>query len=161
MTANHARKNAIRDRKAATGENYMQAARNVAAPANAASELLALERAVYASDDVKSQIAREFFSTANWRDGKAGEYPDDSRNASAAEHMYRIAAELIALADNDPRLSRVEEAWEACLQAGSFPDTISMIIRSYGFGWGGHGHYSPDLSEVLTRYADELEFSVR
>jgi hypothetical protein len=127
--------------------------------AEMAGDLLALEKAVYALHDVgsvKGQIAQMFYSTAQWRDGLVDGYPDDSRNAPAARHMYRIAAELITLPDDDSRLQAVTTAWEACLTAESFPDKLDPIIRGYGFGWGGHGAYYPDLAEVLDRISGEL-----
>lgn len=129
-------------------------------PDDDGADTLALERAVYALHDagsVKGQIAQMFHSAASWRQSVAEEFPGDSRNAPAARHMYRIAAGLIALPDGDPRLEAVEAAWDACLRADRFPDTLNDVIRGYGFGWGGHGAYYPDVAEVLARIRGELE----
>src|SRR5215831_7844006 len=52
------------------------------------------------SDDPFS-ISDRLESTAEWRRGKAEEFPDDKRNLEAAEQLERLAAEVRALDDTE------------------------------------------------------------
>jgi hypothetical protein len=151
-------KAAIRERMARTGENYTAAKRAIEQARSDSQERitpqndLALERAVYAAHDqgtVAGFLAQELFSTAEWRENKADEYPDD-RNLPAAEHLADLARQLLALPDDDPRILRMASAFQGILDDdGELPGT-SEITRTIGFSWG-----YPSLDELLDRYAEE------
>jgi len=103
---------------------------------------------------VKETLAEEFLRQAEWRDQKAGEYPDDPRNARAAEGLRGLAEYVRNLPDDDPRLRRLAEAW-------SSPDPVDgaaqLLLDKYGFGPGSHLGPS-DHDSFLTSYA--VEWSV-
>jgi len=52
----------------------------------------------------KDKLVNYFIDQANWRDGKAEEYPEDARNAVAAGGLRELAAYVAALPDDDQRL---------------------------------------------------------
>jgi hypothetical protein len=152
-------KAAIRDRMTSTGENYTTAKRAIEQARSHAPEPvspqndLALERAVYAAHDqgtVAGFLARELFSTAVWREGKAAEYPEDDRNLPAAEHLADLARQILALPDDDPRILRMESTIQAIGEGNGELSATSEIIRTIGFSWG-----YPSLDELLDRYLQE------
>ncbi|MGI8411454.1 MAG: hypothetical protein ACR2QA_02970 [Solirubrobacteraceae bacterium] len=53
---------------------------------------------------VQDVIAEGIESQASWRDQKAEEYPDDFRNARAADGLKQLAEYVRRLPDNDPRV---------------------------------------------------------
>ncbi|HEX6521117.1 MAG TPA: hypothetical protein VF070_14090 [Streptosporangiaceae bacterium] len=153
------RKAAIRERMASTGENYTTATRAIEQARSHARERvgpqddLALERAVYAAYEqgtVAGFLAQELFSTAVWREGKAGEYPDDDRNLPAAEHLADLARQILALPDDDPRILRMESVVQAIIDGNGELPATSEITRTIGFSWG-----YPTLDELLDRYVQE------
>lgn len=157
-------KAAIRERMASTGENYTTARRAVEQARNHAPErvsrrnALDLEHAVYAAYDqgtVVGFLAQELFSTAAWREGKAAEYPDDAGNLPAAQHLARLARQILALPDNDPRILRMESAVQAIAAANGELPATSEITRTIGFSWG-----YPSLDELLDRYAQEHTYEL-
>ena len=150
---------------ARTGENYTTARRVIEQARSHARERvspgndLALERAVYAAHDqgtVAGFLAQELFSTAVWREGKAGEYPDDDRNLPAAEHLAGLARQILALPDDDPRLLRMESAVQVIVDGNGELPATSEITRTIGFS-GGYA----SLDELLDRYAQEHAYMLK
>lgn len=47
--------------------------------------------------DVTDCIAGEMEATAEWRHEKAQQFPDDERNAQAAQELQRLAKEIVAI----------------------------------------------------------------
>lgn len=50
--------------------------------------------------------------TAEWRSGKAVEYPDDDRNAAAERELSELADSLCALPESHPLVVAYEAYWE-------------------------------------------------
>jgi hypothetical protein len=85
--------------------------------------------------DVRTMLAEDFETTADWREAKATEYPEDYRNLRAAEGLRSLAAYVRALPDDDPRLLAIDSV----LSSGQFDITTpNMMLSKYGFGPGSH-----------------------
>jgi hypothetical protein len=70
---------------------------------------------------------------AEWREGKATEYPDDHRNLSSAERLRQLAHELDNIAPNDELWVRYHRVWEECSDSTSLVEYESEARREYGF----------------------------
>ena len=86
---------------------------------------------------VREWLVQSLESSADWRERKAEEYPDDARNATCAAALAQAAREVAALPDDDPRLVTLErlphdeEAW------GSYSEVENLIIARHGFDSAG------------------------
>jgi antiviral defense system Shedu protein SduA len=101
--------------------------------------------------DVKTMLAEDFESTADWRETKATEYPEDDRNLRSAEGLRSLATYVRALPNDDPRLLAIE----AVLSSDNFDITTpNMMLSRYGFGPGSHLGL-PDQDTFFTSYAEE------
>jgi hypothetical protein len=58
-------------------------------------------------NSVKIALSNGFLEQAEWRRGKAEEYPDDYRNLQAAEGLAALAKWVQELDDADPRLAKL------------------------------------------------------
>ncbi|TAA63117.1 hypothetical protein [Shinella sp. JR1-6] len=77
----------------------------------------------------KTTLAEIFAEQADWRDGKAAEYPDDDRNVDAAKHLRMLAA---SSADADDRL--VAAAAELVEDAPDI-EAWNEMLRTIGFSY--------------------------
>jgi hypothetical protein len=105
-------------------------------------------------------LAHDLLNTADWRQAIAEEYPADDRNLPAATKLREVAAELQALPDDNSGVDRIDAAWIEICERGYELPALSDLVRSYGFGWGGHGRYWPGVTDVLDRVAGEYEHSL-
>jgi len=114
------------------------------------------------SDDPFS-ISDRLESTAEWRRGKAEEFPDDKRNLEAAEQLERLAAEVRALDDTeiDKQISELDDSIDRLYEANKdnchdvsidIMETLSEEFRAIGFRSG----YSSGR-EFLVWYRDLLQ----
>lgn len=76
---------------------------------------------------VRQAIAMRMREQAEWRHMKAIEYPEDDRNARAADTLARYAVEVEALADDEPRLVRLA----TMIGEGEWDDAYAVPV---GFG---------------------------
>ena len=95
--------------------------------------------------------------TAEWRHGKAEEFPDDDRNLEAAVLLKELAKQLGCLSGGylDQRLTSI---WDASLVSGYMTNLIdaeSQLLREVGFHWRGD---ATDLvKELISRFGRERE----
>jgi PIN like domain len=104
---------------------------------------------------VKETLAEDFELKAEWRDQKAEEWPDDTRNARAAEGLRGLAQYVRTLQDDDPRLRRLARVWSSGHPDGG---AAQLLLDTYGFGPGSHLGL-PDHDLFLTDYANEWTVS--
>jgi hypothetical protein len=118
-----------------------------------------LEGAAAMSDDLNIAIGYQVQSTAEWRQCKAKEFPDDVRNVRAAEELERLAAEIEVLEGSGihEQIAEVqdgingicdENGWDVW---GDISESVSAELRSVGF----HGGYSTGR-KLLEWYRDLL-----
>jgi hypothetical protein len=104
---------------------------------------------------VKERLAGDFERKAEWRDQMAEEWPDDARNARAAEGLRGLAQYVRTLPNDDPRLRRLASVWSS----GHADDgAAQLLVDRYGFGPGSHLGL-PDHDAFLTDYASEWRVS--
>lgn len=91
-------------------------------------------------------VAIELGDKAEWRRGKARQYPDDERNLDAAELLDRLAAELLAL-EGAPAAVAFENHYVA-LFSGEDPDRPVQIMQLWSEYRSGIGfRHFPDSGE--------------
>ena len=103
-------------------------------------------------------LADELAFSAEWREHKAEEYPDDARNSQSAKALRTAASEVAALPDDDPRLVRL-----ARLGENGDEDALDHYVEGRGriIGRHGFGRYdtqtTDELLAALVKLADESE----
>ncbi len=82
-------------------------------------------------------VAMEFIEKADWRRGKARQYPDDERNLDAAELLDRLAREVLSLSGS-PTAEAFEEAHDAIFSAENQDRamTVMLLWSDYRSGIG-------------------------
>jgi hypothetical protein len=110
------------------------------------------------SNTLSHLIEFNFESTADWRRGKAEEFPDDSRNLEAAEELDRLAKELQELAgsDLDRRIEALDavvekNGWDGDLHVDLF-EWVSEELRGIGFRT-----YYENGAKFLDAYGEKFE----
>lgn len=99
--------------------------------------------------------ALEFGNKADWRRGKARQYPDDERNLDAAELLDRLAGEILALAGT-AAAEALEQAYGAAF-AEQDDDRAIELMRLWAEYRAGIGfRLFPDSGEVVLRDLTEL-----
>lgn len=76
----------------------------------------------------RATLAGDFESIAEWRALKADEYPGDDRYTDAIEGLRRLAANVLALPDDDMRLHVIDAAWSY----GCDPTARTYSLESTG-----------------------------
>ena len=71
---------------------------------------------------IKGALAAYFEDQARWRERKAEEYPDDERNEVSAAGLRELAAFMLALPNDDPRLQRLIE-----FRYGAMIDSVEAV----------------------------------
>ena len=102
---------------------------------------------------MKDLIIMAVESTAEWRQRKAQEYPDDHRNIDASLQLADLAKELYALPDDDPRLIEIEsynDRPEMLDLMSEIMEQQSVLLRLVGFsgGFEDAGDYLDRLVEI-------------
>jgi hypothetical protein len=109
------------------------------------------------SDDLNLLIGYQVQSTADWRRGKAEQFPNDTRNLSAAEELERLAAQIEKLEGSDIH-KRVRDLFDRAIAAdepdswGEINEAVAAELRSIGFRRG----YAT-AEQFLEWYCDRLE----
>jgi hypothetical protein len=78
-------------------------------------------------------LADQIESTAEWRERKAVEYPDDERNREAAEILRALAASVRALPDDDPVVVAYEGLGENEDEIFSLVEMENEMLKRIGF----------------------------
>lgn len=112
------------------------------------------------SFSINEIIGFQVESTAEWRRQKAEQFPDDSRNLTAAEELERLAQEISELEGSEIH-RRIDELNNLSSEVdGSFfedlSETVSAELRSIGF----HTSYE-NGTEFLEWYRDNFEGLLR
>lgn len=99
----------------------------------------------------------DFEGTAAWRFMKAEQFPNDLRNAEAAEHLGKLAESLPSLIGSSlhKRISCVIEKLDE-QDPFLMHEEIGQMLRSIGFYW------RPETAEeALNEVAEKLESLVK
>jgi len=102
---------------------------------------------------MKDLIIMAVESTAEWRQRKAQEFPDDRRNIDASLQLADLAKELSALPDDDPRLIEIEGYYDRPEMLDLMPEIRgqeSELLRLVGFsgGFEDAGDYLDRLIQI-------------
>lgn len=106
----------------------------------------------------RERFITEIIDQAEWREGKAAQYPHDHRNQRSAERLRQLAHELDAIAPSDELWIRYYRAFEQFGDDGSpFLEYESEARREYGF----HEDIAPptnkDAAQFLRGHVEGLE----
>ena len=83
---------------------------------------------------VRDGLADDCERTAAWRQGKAEEYPDDTRNAAAAAGLVRISLELRKLPADHALLETLRLRWhDSGSDAFMLVEAENEFLRGFGF----------------------------
>ena len=108
-------------------------------------------------DQARRALAEAVKGQAEWRQRKAEEYPDDRRNARAAEALEGLAAHVLTLPDDDDRLRNL-----TMLVGGRdifvFGQQASQALGRFGFD--GPGEDADSFLDYLVGLAAEDEFEL-
>jgi hypothetical protein len=101
-----------------------------------------------------SDIVEQIESTAEWRRGKAEQFPDDKRNVDVANWLEQLAKEIEELRGSDTA-RRIEEIWEVVLKNDydiyRVSEWLNEALRAVGF------HAAYDATFFLEQYREKLE----
>jgi hypothetical protein len=102
-------------------------------------------------------------SSAEWRAGKAEQYPGDNRNVRSSQALVKLAAKLKALPTNDKNVA----AYEAVMDRLTDDDDLFRVseyetnhIGRYGFDYrqdGDPAGFLSELTEQCQEWVDETE----
>jgi hypothetical protein len=107
--------------------------------------------------DYREQLVHSLEDAAEWRAGKAADYPKDERNDRSAKSLRAAARDVAALPDHDPRLRRLVRLYEAGDEAvGDFLEEEHYIITRHGFG----DDATQSTDELLTALAGAADDAV-
>jgi archaellum component FlaC len=114
-----------------------------------------------AMSDSISYIIERMENTAEWRRGKAKEFPDDSRNLEAADELERLAKEIRELDDDKSDVCRHLEALEK--KNGDDADVTHHLLeweaeelRAIGFRTA-YGNGAEFLEAYCETFEEELQ----
>ena len=109
--------------------------------------------------DYREQLVHSLEEAAQWRAGKAAEYPKDERNERSAQALDAAAREVAGLPDHDPRLRRLVRLYEAGDGAvGNFLEAEHYLITRHGFA-DDATQTTDELLTVLVAAADDAVLS--
>jgi hypothetical protein len=112
------------------------------------------------SEYLMEMLGYDVQGTAEWRRGKAQEFPEDIRNEKAAEELERLSAEIEGL-DNSSIEEQIADLHESINNLSNpaverawtdITETVSDELRSVGF----HGTFATGL-ELVEFYRDLLQ----
>lgn len=84
-------------------------------------------------ESLKDQILITLDSTAEWREGKASEYPDDERNAEAVKELRLLYNEIEKIPAADPLFNTLQEEFDRAADLFGFCEGESELNRAIGF----------------------------
>ena len=94
-------------------------------------------------------LEMDFESTAEWREGVAGRYPDDARNADAASTFKRLAESVKRVSRE--RADQYEALWSGDNDGHRASEEKSEMLRSIHPGWETADEFIADLIERVRR----------
>lgn len=108
------------------------------------------------ASDVKSCLVDSLEGTADWRDRKAKEYPDDARNKEVSDALYRSAEQIKVLEVSNPQIQRYAQLWEI---AGDNHTHRFVEIESNIFGsiYYSHEEATSLLTSLISEFEEVLE----
>ncbi len=95
-------------------------------------------------------VAMEFIEKADWRRGKARQYPEDERNLDAAELLDRLAREVLSLSGS-PTAEAFEEAHDAIFSAENQDRAMTVMLLWSDYRSGIGFKIFPDTGEEVIR----------
>jgi hypothetical protein len=108
-------------------------------------------------DQARRALAEAIKGEAEWRRKKADEYPDDRRNTQAANGLEELAAYVLTLPEDDPRL-RDLTALAGGKDVFVFGQQASQTLSRFRFA--GPGEEFDDFLEYLVSVAAEDEIDL-
>jgi len=110
--------------------------------------------------DINEIVGFEVESTAEWRRGKAEQFPNDSRNLKAADELDRLAREIGDLEGSEihRQIDELHSLLEEVINTSFLEDlseSVSSELRSVGF------HTAYDGAKFLKWYRDNFEALLR
>src|SRR6266498_925744 len=102
--------------------------------------------------DFRDQLVGQLRSSAEWRAGKAAEYPDDHRNRTSSIALEVAARDVAALPDDDPRLLHLATFSQRGAEIDAYLEDESRLIGRHGFG-PGDTRTTGELLHALTAAA--------
>jgi hypothetical protein len=107
------------------------------------------------------QLIEKVESSADWRAGKAEQYPDDTRNMRSSRALEKLAKRLKALPDDDEDGTAYEAVVRRLVESGydrlmlGLSEHESQYVGRYGFDYPQDGDPASFLS-ALTEHCQEL-----
>jgi hypothetical protein len=104
--------------------------------------------------DIEEIIGYQVQGTADWRRRKAEEFPNDTRNRTAAVALERLAEEIVQLEGSDVHRridTLVELAADVDFNYERLNEMASAELRAVGF------HHIPSGAEFLEWYHNEFK----
>jgi hypothetical protein len=105
--------------------------------------------------------AQELEASAEWRRGKAQQYPEDTRNLEAAQLLDRLAVEIRALTGSETHRQLSATAEKCDDDFCSFSESWSEYKRRIGF-WefpDGQEYLSDMLKTMLSSWPSDEEIA--
>jgi hypothetical protein len=106
--------------------------------------------------DAQTEIVEAIKSSAEWRDSKAEQYPDDKRNTSSSRSLSNLAKKLGALRPDNQHLVAYAEVMTRAID---LDDALSRIIEfqsryigRYGFDYPQDGDPAAFLDALTEEY---------
>jgi flagellar biosynthesis/type III secretory pathway protein FliH len=102
-------------------------------------------------------------TSAEWRAGKAAQYPDDKRNRSSSKALFLLAKNLAELPADDKHVQAYEAIHERLLELdliSRVSEHESQYIGRYGFDYPQDGDpedFLASLTEEYQEWVDEAE----
>lgn len=90
--------------------------------------------------DIRKPLAELLVRQADWREGKATEHPEDSRNLESAKRLRELADYVLNLPPDDARLSELVDPWML------FSSAVSHTAGRVGFD-----NLDDDMDAALAR----------
>jgi hypothetical protein len=106
-----------------------------------------------------SYMVQQLEFQAEWRHGKAEEYPDDSRNLEAAEDLERLAKEVADLTESDI-VQRIESLWGLAREKKVEAWRADEWFNEQTGGIGFRTHFK-NGTKLLEAYCEKLEDDLR
>jgi hypothetical protein len=108
-------------------------------------------------------LIQDVESSADWRDGKATQYPDDKRNRNSSEALSLLAKNLAGLPADNKHVQAYEVLIERLFEidkGSQMSEHQSQYIGRYGFDYPQDGDpedFLDSLNEEYQEWVDEAE----
>jgi hypothetical protein len=105
----------------------------------------------------QNEFIEQICYQAEWREGKASQFPDDHRNVASAESLRQLAHELDSIAPNDELWVRYHRVWKECSDSTALVEYESEVRREYGFSSDKSPVTTKDAVRFLRAHVEALE----